>query len=114
MEKLVQSGLERISLCTHLFWSNQAAEVEGIHLIASWYAWFVVICSHLGDLHEKDLKTTSNEDSASHKTNFGLNERNLFVRKKARTTPCASLRALVSIKCISDLRCFKRSFVVQK
>ena len=111
---LVQSGLERISLVTQLFSSNQAAEVVGMHLIANWYAWFVVIWSHLGDLHEKDLKTTSNEDFASHKRNFELNERKPFVRKKARTTPCASLRALVSMKYISDLKCLKRSFVVQK
>ena len=107
-------GLDRISHVTQLFSSNQAAEVEGIHLIANRYKWFVVISSHLGDLHEKDSKTTSNEDFASHKRNFELNERNPFVRKKARTTPCASLRAFVSMKCISDLKCIKRGFVVQK
>ena len=111
---LVRRSLVWISSSTQLFSSNQAAEVQGVHLIANWYEWFVVISSHLGDLHEKASKTTPNEDFVSHKRNFGLNERNPFARNRSRTTSCASLRALVSVQCITKLKCLKRSFDVRK
>ena len=43
------SAPDHFSLCTHLFSPNQTAEVVGIHLVVNWYAWFVVIGSHLED-----------------------------------------------------------------
>ena len=68
------SAPDHFSLGTQLFSSNQAAELVGVHLVVNWYAWFVVICSHLeGFLIKLQIQLKS-----SHKVNSRQTDHTYF------------------------------------
>ena len=73
------SAPDYFSLVTQLFSSNQAAEVVGVHLVVNWYAWFVVISSHLEDF----LIKLQIQLKSSHKVNSRQTDHTIFAQQSS-------------------------------